>query len=132
TLWSMGVLPDDKITLPGLSHILELAGGEDFTKTLPDGLTNIPDILLQRFLINFDPAKKTINEISFAIGTAGSWEIIKGYLTIENITLDMEILDILDPKKRGLQGVMSAGFLIGKTSVHCSLDKPTTVDPWTI
>jgi hypothetical protein len=132
TLWSIGVFPEDKITLPGLSHILELAGGEDFTKTLPEGLTKIPDILLGRFIINFDPSKKTINEISFAIGTAGSWEVIAGYLTIQNITLDMEILDILDPIKRGMQGTMSAAFLIGQTSVQFSLNKPTTADPWTI
>lgn len=132
TLWTIGVLPEDKVTLPGLSHILELAGGDDFTKTLPRGLTDIPDILLGRFIVNFDPTKKTLNKISFAIGTAGSWEVIAGYLTIQNISLDMEILNILDPKTRGMQGVMSAAFLIGKTSVQFSVQKSTTVDPWTL
>lgn len=132
TLWTIGVFPDDKITLPGLSHILELAGGQDFVDSLPKGFSDIPDILLSRFFINFDPTAKTLNEISFAIGTAGSWEVIAGYLTIQNISIDMEILNVLDPPKRGLQGVLSAAFLIGKTSVQVSLQKPTPDAPWSL
>jgi hypothetical protein len=132
TLWSVGVLPDDKVTLPGLSHILELAGGEEFMKTLPKGLSNIPDILLSRFIVNFDPTQKTLNEISFAIATAGSWEVIAGYLTIQSISLDMEILNLLDPATRGMQGVMCAAFLIGQTSVQFSVEKSTPQDPWTL
>ncbi|HZI48609.1 MAG TPA: hypothetical protein VFD75_12490, partial [Pyrinomonadaceae bacterium] len=132
TLWTIGVFPDDKVTLPGLSHILELAGGQDFMNTLPKGFSDIPDILLARFFINFDPQAKTLNEISFAISTAGSWEVITGYLTIQNISIDMEILNLLDKAKRGLQGVLSAAFLIGKTSVQVSLQKSTPDAPWSL
>src|SRR2546421_190831 len=73
TQWMVAISPDDRIVLPSLYEILKFAGGQDFASSLPSGFSAIPAIAVRQLIIEFDPAKRAVNLIRFAIGTAQPW-----------------------------------------------------------
>lgn len=132
TTWEVGILPDDGVTMPGISTLLDLAGGEDFYQTLPDGFRDIPDILINHVLIQFDPVQKTLDQIAFAISTAQSWEIIAGYLAITNLSLEMTVNNLTTPSQCSILGSLIGIFEVGETALQFSLTRTLPTDNWTV
>lgn len=132
TRWSVGVFPDDGIVLPSLASLLELAGGDDFINSLPSGFSKIPSIMINRLQIDFDPVQKTLNLISFAVSTAGVWEIIGGYLTVQYVSVEMDINNLTVPAQRSILGTVRSAFQLGDASIQFSLRRTSPSDEWTL
>jgi hypothetical protein len=129
TVWSFGIQVGQKVTLPSLSALLDLADASD---ALPDGLSGIPAIDINDFLINFDSTRSVLTELDFSIATASTWPIIAGYFEIEQLSIDFRISDVNIPASRLVLGSLYGLFKVGDTEIFCSLAKTVQNPDWTI
>lgn len=132
SLWTFGLQPEQKVTLPSFSDLLELAGGEDFFKTLPDGLSKIPQIEIDTLTVDFDPAQKELTLLSFSIRTASSWTIIAGYFEIQQFRIAFDITNLTDSANRLVLGELYAIFLVDTVGLMCEIKKTADNPDWTI
>ncbi len=132
TQWMVAVSPDDKIVLPTLNEILKFAGGQDFVSSLPSGFSDIPAIAVRQLIIQFDPVQRAISLIRFAIGTAQPWNVIDGYFSIKNVSMEMSILDITDSTRRSILGRLIGSFKIGPAFLQFMLRRDNPADAWSL
>ena len=133
TLWAFGIQPDQKVVLPSFSNLLGLVGDEDFMKSLPDGLSKIPQIEIDKLFVNFDTQSKVLTQLSFAVTTVSSWPVIDGYFSIERLSIDFDITNLTDPVTRTVYGVLYGLFKIGDSNyIMCSIQKTVENPDWTI
>lgn len=130
--WTLGLQPGKTVTLPSFSDLLELAGGTEFIATLPSGLSDIPKIEIDTLSVAFEPAKKELTQLSFALQTASSWPVIENYFTIQQFQIAFDITDLTDPTKRLILGDLYAVFLVGSVALMCEIQKTAEKPDWTI
>ncbi len=132
TFWSFGIQPDKKVVLPSFSDLLGLAGGEEFLNTLPEGLSNIPQIEIDALLVEFDPSQSALQKLSFEIQTEASWAIIPGYFEMQSLLVEFDITNLTDSALRTIFGKVRSVFKIGPVPIMCSIEKTQQNPNWTI
>lgn len=132
TLWNIGVQPDHKVTLPSFSDLLGLAGGQDFLNSLPPAFSQIPQIVINKLIIMFDPVAVTLNRIDFAVSTKSTWPIISGYFEVTNIYVALDIGNILSPGEQTTAAVVRSTFNMSGVFVQCSIEKKQSDSEWTV
>ena len=132
SLWTFGLQPDQKVTLPSFSNLLELAGGEDFLNSLPAGLSKIPQIEIDTLKIDFEPDNKQLTLLSFSMQTVSTWQIIEGYFAIQKLKVAFDITNLTDPPNRLILGDVEAIFLVDTVALMCGIKKTKENPNWTI
>ncbi|MDV3457682.1 DUF6603 domain-containing protein [Sphingomonas sp. HF-S4] len=132
SLWTFGLQPAQIVTLPSFSDLLSLAGGADFFASLPSGLQDIPQIEIDKLLVQFDPATKNLTLLSFALQTGSSWPVIAGYFEIEQLSFAFDITNLTLPANRQVIGDMGATFKVGSVPLMVRLQNTATDQDWTI
>ncbi|HTF05165.1 MAG TPA: DUF6603 domain-containing protein, partial [Bacteroidia bacterium] len=130
-VWSFGIQPGKSIALPGLSELLKLVEGDDAFATLPDGLKNLPKIVVQKLSVDFDPNEKKLSRLAFDV-EAASWEIIPNYFSITRLGVELEITNVTDSETRQINGSVIGVFVIGDVSLMCEIEKTVENPDWTI
>ncbi|MFY0255956.1 DUF6603 domain-containing protein [Chitinophaga sp. 30R24] len=133
TSWSFGLQPNETVTLPSFSDLLELAGGKAFMDSLPQGLAEIPQIEINTLFTDFDATNNVLTQLQFKVSTASSWPVISGYFSIEKMSVGFDITDLTDPLKREIYGALYGIFKIGDSNyLMCSLNKTADNPEWAI
>jgi hypothetical protein len=132
SLWTFGLQPEQKVTLPSFSNLLELAGGKDFLDSLPAGLSKIPQIEINTLQIDFEPDNKQLTLLSFSMQTVSTWQIIEGYFAIQKLKVAFDITNLTDPPNRLILGDVEAIFLVDKVALMCGIKKTKENPDWTI
>ena len=117
SLWTVRMEPPDDrsmIKLPSISDIFTLAGRADLLTDWPDGFNDIPDIVIHRLAIDFNPSQRTVDLISFHIGTAQPWILIKDFCELKDLNIALDIQDVTDAPQRRVVGGLQGTVKIGK------------------
>lgn len=131
-IWAFGIQPGESVILPSFSDLLGLAGGQAFLKSLPDGLSKIPKIEINKLMVNFDSSKKVLTKLSFEVATASSWPIIPKYFEIEKLSVAFDVTNLTTPATREVLGTLIGIFKIDTVFLMCSIQKTKENKDWTI
>ncbi|MEL7114141.1 MAG: DUF6603 domain-containing protein [Pseudomonadota bacterium] len=132
SIWTFGIQNGKSVTLPSFSGLLALAGGDDFLKTLPSGLAELPAIDVTKLIVEFDAEEKKLTELRFAMNTASTWPVIAGYFEIERLSVDFDITDLLDKTDRKVIGDIYAQFNVGNVPLSCEVKNTKDDQDWTV
>lgn len=131
--WVFGLQPGKTVTLPSFSSLLALAGGEDFMKSLPQGLSQIPQIKINELLVSFNATDKVLTRLQFGVETVSSWPVLPDYFEIEKMNIDFDIINLTLPASRKVYGTLYGLFKIGTDNyLMCSIEKTDENPEWTI
>ncbi len=129
-VWLAGLQPNHSVTLPKFFDLLGLAGGPDFCASLPSAFSDIPAITINKFMIGFNPANKTINEVNFSIQTTSTWSIISNYFEVKNIFVSFDISNIASAEKTVIKGSVRCIFAVAGIPLQCSIQKQAADTGW--
>ncbi len=132
--WMIGLDPESEgVTLPSISSLFTMAGGEDFTGALPEGLRNIPAINVSRLEVDFSPAKKNFDLIAFAANTASPWEVIDGFLTVQSLSFQFDLINLNTPSERKIGCFLCSTFSITDSVwIYFNVDKDAQSTDWVL
>ncbi len=132
--WMIGLDPESEgVTLPSISSLFSLAGGEDFKDSLPEGLRNIPAINVSRLEVDFSPAKKNFDLITFAANTATPWVVIDGFLTLQSLSFQLELINLNIPSERKIGCFLHSTFSITDLVwIYFNVDKDAQSTDWVL
>jgi|GEM_PF-627135 len=128
-VWTFGIQIGQKVTLPSLASLLNLADASD---AMPDGLSALPAIDINDLLITFDSTNSVLTELDFDIATVSSWPVIAGYFEIEQLSVAFQMTDVNAPATRQVFGSLYGLFKVGETEIFCALAKTVQNPDWTI
>lgn len=133
TTWTFGLQPDTTVTLPSFSDLLGLAGGQVFLNSLPSGLSEIPEIIVNTLAVEFDATKNVLTRLAFGVNTGSSWPIIEGYFSIAKIYIAFDTRDVNNPLTRNIYGTLNGLFEVGTGNLlMCSIDKTEDNPDWMV
>ncbi|WP_299628398.1 DUF6603 domain-containing protein [uncultured Tateyamaria sp.] len=130
--WEFGVQAGKTVTIPSLKDVLLLGGDQAFVDSLPAQISTLPSIEIDRLFVIFQPSKKLINEVSFKVQTASTWQVLPGYFELTKVKLDFDITDVNTPKDRKVVGEAYAGFDIGDVPFFCQIKNTKKDQDWVI
>jgi hypothetical protein len=113
TSWLLGLAPGEDVTLPNLSGLFALAGGQEFADSLPSGLRNLPAIDVSSLLVGFTlgpPAE--LRQVIFAASTASPWPVIENFLTVEDLSFEFQLVGLAGGQ-RGIGCTLSSVLSFG-------------------
>ena len=136
-LWGIGLQPEqppenpggeplNRVILPSLYDLIELAAGKTFASSLPPSFTTMPKLRIPQLLFTFNPDTSTLERFDFAFCSANDpksrWEILPGYFEVSFFQAEMSISD-LATENSTLQRLSLLGvFDIGSVPIQCSLE----------
>lgn len=129
---SFGLQPGATVVLPSFSDLLELAGEQDFLDSLPEGLKDIPQIQIDKLLVQYDPAESELTVLSFEVQTEENWPIVPNYFELEKLSINFDIYDLNVPASRQILGNLYGLFKIDDVELMCSIQKTPDNPDWTI
>ncbi len=130
--WLTGLDPATSgVTLPSLSGLFTLAGGADFTRSLPAALAELPGIQVSQLLIGFTLSPAALQRVDFSAATTSPWPIIDGFLTVEQLTFGLT-LGALDTGAKSVGGSLTAILdITPDAGLYFSCAKDPATGTWT-
>jgi hypothetical protein len=134
TAWKVGLDPaSDGVTLPALSDLFAVAGGEEFRQSLPSSLRTLPQIQVSRLEADFTVSPGALTYLGFAATTRSPWTVIDGFLTVEELTLSLDLVDLTNPAARKVGGRLASTFsLSDDVWFFFAVEKRLDSDDWTL
>ncbi|MBC7910623.1 MAG: hypothetical protein H7Y30_08990, partial [Pyrinomonadaceae bacterium] len=132
--WILGLDPQSSgVTLPSMSDLFVLAGGQSFADKLPAGLKDIPKINISKLLINFSLSPGKLQLLTFAAATTSPWPVIEGFLTIEELGFELDLMNLTDAANRQIGGRLSSTFAISDAVwIYFIIEKDPATTDWTL
>ena len=132
--WMIGLDPESEgVTLPGISSLFTLAGGEGFSDSLPEGLRTIPQIRVSRLEVDFSPVRKSFDLITFAANTVSPWVVIEGFLTLQSLSFQFDLIKLNIPLERKIGCFLHSTFSINESVwLYFNVDKDASSTDWVL
>jgi hypothetical protein len=130
--WQVGLDPSSGgVTLPSLSGLFTLAGGRDFTNSLPPALARLPGIRIDPLLIAFTLGPAALQRFDFGAATTEPWPIIDGFLTVEQLSFNLALAG-LDTPRRTVGGGLTCAFDVTRdVALYFACVKDPAAAVWT-
>ncbi len=134
TNWIVGLDPRSSgVTLPSFSSLIELAGGDSFVATLPSGLKDIPQINISKLQVDFSLSPASLQLLTFAAATTSPWPIIDGFLTIQELSFELDLLNLTSQTSPQIGGQLGSTFAISDAvSLYFVIQKDPASSDWTL
>ncbi len=120
------------VTLPTIAELFSLVS-DHAVAFLPDGLRDLPAIAITAFQVAFTTSPARLQSLTFAAATTSAWKVIDGFLTIENLTLALNVVRPPgnDPPRIG--GSVGGTFAVSDlAAVYLQVAKDPAGDDWTL
>jgi len=134
TAWSIGLDPESTgVTLPSLSNLFDLSGDISFKNSLPAGLAKLPGINIFEFQVDFTTGPTTLHRIAFGAKTIAAWPVIDGFLSIDALSFQMDLLNLNDSANRQIGVSFASRFLIANTVfLYFTINKDPASPDWVL
>lgn len=131
--WLVGLDPTTSgVTLPSLSGLFTLAGGQGFTDSLPPALADLPGIQVNPLLFGFTLSPSALQRVSVGATTTSPWPLIEHFLTVEKLSIDFELVGLAG-RTKGVGGTLSAIFSItDDVWLYFQVTKDPSTSTWTL
>jgi hypothetical protein len=134
TNWSLGLDPKSAgVTLPSFSDLFVFAAGQSFADSLPSGLKDIPQINVSKLRVDFSLKPANLELVTFAAHTTSPWPVIDGFLNIEELYFELDLLNLTAETKRQVGGRVGSTLAITDSVwIYFVIEKDAASTDWTL
>lgn len=130
--WTLDVYPN--LVLPSLGDLATLGtsligSGADTAGSFPASLGAVGGLTVQYVGITFDPAARTLGQISFQIVATDQWTVVPDYVAIDSVQIALTVAKPLTDQ-RSLYGAVNGYLVINQIPIGVTVFKPGPEADW--
>jgi hypothetical protein len=130
--WMLDVYPN--LALPTLGDLATLGasligGDADTAGSFPASLGTVGGLTVQYVGITFDPAARTLGQVSFQIVATDQWTVVPNYVAVDSVQIALTVAKPLTDQ-RSLYGAVNGYLVINQIPIGVTVFKPGPEADW--